>query len=199
MLCGEHGPRPAETYAGTFTGLCYACERADHYQVASLPDGTLRLSYPPHCPSWRRNREEYWAHPDCSACDGAGRSYVSRSDALGGSYFVHCEPCLERVCAVQRANEFAFLREVRRRLADMPVAGDPIAACTGAALAASDQAYAEMLHLPNAYRPARRAALHAIEGAVTPRDLKVKRAGTLRLRFLGALDARIAEGDVDGR
>jgi len=95
----EDGGHPAELYAGTFTGLCYGCERQGPYLVATFKiDGCQVISYPPDCPSHRRDRTEKYAYPDCEECQGAGRLYVSRSFAQGGSYYRYCRACLDRFC-----------------------------------------------------------------------------------------------------
>ncbi len=89
------GNHPAEAYAGTYTGLCYACERGGAYDTGErAASGAERWSHPPHCPSWRRDREAYWYFPDC-ACT-KGRQWISRSDAFGGSYTVNCPACWKR-------------------------------------------------------------------------------------------------------
>lgn len=100
--CGKplnaDGYHPAELYAGTYTGLCYACEKRGGYIITRYEDGAIQWSYPPHCPSWRRDRETYIAYPDCAKCNGTGRHYVSRSFARGGSYYRYCAACLDRYC-----------------------------------------------------------------------------------------------------
>lgn len=90
--------RPAELYAGTYTGLCYKCQNSDAYVVKTEWDGAQTISYPPHCPSWRRDRETYTAYADCQECQGQGRHYISRSFAEGGSYYRYCPTCLDRYC-----------------------------------------------------------------------------------------------------
>lgn len=92
----QDGAHPAELYAGTFTGLCYVCERAGGYALETYRDGAKRISYPPHCPSWRRDREEYTAYEDCTECNGTGRHAISRDYSKGGSYPVQCKACSER-------------------------------------------------------------------------------------------------------
>jgi hypothetical protein len=202
-LQGEGGDRPAETYAGTYTGLCYKCERSGPYPVGDpLPDGTVRLSYPPHCPSWRRDREEVWAHPDCEECGGSGRHRVSRSDPQGGPYYRHCRSCLERVSAPRRAAELVYLREYRDLLATWAVGGDPLESCKSAALACVDRVfdgrgpYARepmQARFPLEYRPSRKLPLSVIEYGLKPADLKHKRAQTLLSKFVAALDVEIGK------
>ncbi len=86
---------PAELYAGTYTGLCYTCERAPRYIIKTFCDGAIRYSYAPQCPSWRRDRKEFIAYTDCTDCRGNGRishySYSSWSD-----YFAQCQACSDR-------------------------------------------------------------------------------------------------------
>jgi hypothetical protein len=101
--CGKRlnadGNHPAEIYAGTFNGLCYGCTKAGPYvkQVAAL-DGCRKVSWPPHCPSWRRDREEFYAYPGCGTCQGLGVG--GRGTSVGAiSYPIQCKPCLGRYCA----------------------------------------------------------------------------------------------------
>jgi hypothetical protein len=71
------GGHPAERYAGTHNGLCYPCTATGPYmvEVAEL-DGCRRLSYPPSCPSLRRDRETELAYPDCEQCLGAWHTWA---------------------------------------------------------------------------------------------------------------------------
>lgn len=75
--CGNQlnadGHHPAETYLGTYNGLCYPCTAHGPY-VARLAvlDGCREVSWPPHSPSWRRHRERHLAYADCEACGGLG-------------------------------------------------------------------------------------------------------------------------------
>lgn len=122
--CGKplnaDGGHPAELYAGTYNGLCYACTKAGPYAVDVFPDGTVQLSYPPHCPSWRRDREKFYAHPDCEDCAGAGMRMVSRSNMYGGSYPVHCLTCTARVSVPRERACAQLLRDVAETLQTMP-------------------------------------------------------------------------------
>lgn len=102
--------RPAELYAGTFTGLCYACEKGGPRLLRRDWDGALHISYPPHCPAWRRDREVEIAYADCPECKGSGRHYVSRADSEGGSYYRYCRTCLDRYCAEPHRQEWAAWR-----------------------------------------------------------------------------------------
>lgn len=75
--CGKalnaDGNHPAKLYAGTYTGLCYGCERSEGFVVSTDPlDGAITWSYPPSTPSWRRDRETKVAYADCPDCGGAG-------------------------------------------------------------------------------------------------------------------------------
>lgn len=85
--------RPAELYAGTYTGLCYSCQNSGPYLETTFFDGIERWNFPPHCPSWRRDRETYVFRPGCD-CE-KGRRIVSRHPMYGGSYFIQCEQCSE--------------------------------------------------------------------------------------------------------
>lgn len=91
----DPGSNPAESYAGTYTGLCYDCERSATWACYRCEDGLVYYSHPPHLPSWRRDREYYFSYDDCESCrKGAVR--VSRSDAMGGSYNIQCVKCRDR-------------------------------------------------------------------------------------------------------
>jgi hypothetical protein len=92
-LSGENGPRPAESYLGTYTGLCYKCSFEAPYIVEVHSDGAITWSYPPHCPNWRRDREEATGYPNCPTCEGSGRIYVPRDFKRGGPYYKYCEEC----------------------------------------------------------------------------------------------------------
>jgi len=99
--CGKplnaDGGHPAELYAGTYTGLCTQCQNTGPYVVKEYgADGAQRISYPPHCPAWRRDREEFIAYPDCRECGGTGRIYVDRGWKHGGPYYRPCDRCLDR-------------------------------------------------------------------------------------------------------
>ncbi len=95
-LCGENGPRPAELYAGTFTGFCYPCQNGKEYPVSKAFDGAVKWSFPPHCPAWRRDRETFIGYEGCSVCKGKGRLMVYRANSMGGSYPKNCETCAQR-------------------------------------------------------------------------------------------------------
>lgn len=101
--CGKQlnadGNHPAELYAGTFNGLCYGCTGRGAYvaKVCAL-DGAREVSWPPHCPSWRRDRETFIAYADCEACGGLGVDGHGSSHG-GGTYPLSCKPCLDRCIA----------------------------------------------------------------------------------------------------
>jgi hypothetical protein len=102
LRCGKpldaDGGRPAERYAGTYNGLCYPCTAAGPYVTeVAVPDGCRRLSYPPSCPSWRRDRETELAYPDCGRCLGTGR-YTWAQSGRGRSR-TSCEACRARYYA----------------------------------------------------------------------------------------------------
>jgi len=107
--CGKplnaDGGHPAELYAGTYTALCYGCERKAPFVVREFLDGGATVSHPPSCPSWRRDREEFYWYPDCTVCR-MGAVWVSRSLSEGGGYNTHCDTCSKR--------HYAYVEERRR-------------------------------------------------------------------------------------
>ena len=97
IKCGKKlGENPAETYPGTYTGLCYNCQDADPYIVEEFPDSGVKISYPPYAPSFRRERRTFVAYRDCCECRGSGRIKVQRDLTEGGSYFIQCRACSKR-------------------------------------------------------------------------------------------------------
>jgi hypothetical protein len=94
-LLNHDGNHPAELYAGTYTGMCYACKRTGPFVVATFEDGCQLVSHPPHCPAWRRDREEYYWYEGCGQCQ-QGRLWVSRAGAKGGPYTRPCPTCAPR-------------------------------------------------------------------------------------------------------
>jgi len=90
--------RPAELYLGTYTGLCYDCQNSGSWIAQEFSDGARVLCYPPHCPSWRRDREHYISYPDCPECKGKGMKIISRANSLGGDYPHYCKTCSNRFC-----------------------------------------------------------------------------------------------------
>jgi len=131
--CGRQlnadGGHPAELYAGTYTGLCYQCERSGErlVHVARL-DGAEVWEFPPHCPSWRRDRERFIGFRGCQVCAGKGRLWVGRADAQGGSYTEQCKECsarywdhplrqweIRRWGSIRKAAESLYHKELRKR------------------------------------------------------------------------------------
>ena len=90
------GGHPAELYAGTYTGLCYACERGTAYRThVNAFSGAETWSHPPHCPSWRRARETFLYFAGCEHCSH-GRIMIYRAGPQGGSYPKQCESCSQK-------------------------------------------------------------------------------------------------------
>ncbi len=104
--CGKmlnaDGGHPAETYAGTFTGLCYTCTAKAPYIVETFPDGGHQVSHPPEHPSYRRDRTTYTWYEGCATCH-MGRMIVFRENRHGGSYAIYCPSCSARHSAFQEA------------------------------------------------------------------------------------------------
>lgn len=100
VRCGRvlnaDGGHPAELYAGTYNGLCSACTGAGPYlEGVFVLDGAWRVNYPPHCPSWRRDRERFTGYADCGECHGSGVTGWGQS--FGGSrYREYCRVCTRR-------------------------------------------------------------------------------------------------------
>lgn len=95
-LQGMGDGRPAELYLGTYTGLCYTCERGPAYRANIYPlDGAESWSYPPSCPSWRRDRVSYIAYPDCPDCKNHP-GIQGYSHGQYGSYREYCRACVTR-------------------------------------------------------------------------------------------------------
>lgn len=102
-LDGENGRNPAESYAGTFTGLCYPCSGVPAYvEVIYIFDGAQRVSWPPHLPSWRRSREDFTGYPDCENCEGMGATRGYSPGTWGGQMWNYCKPCSERFHAARK-------------------------------------------------------------------------------------------------
>jgi hypothetical protein len=84
---------PAEVHAGCYNGLCYRCTSSGPYiEAIAVLDGARRVSWPPHCPSWRRDRETHIAYADCTNCGGWGATGYHSMDHAAR----YCEPCLDR-------------------------------------------------------------------------------------------------------
>ena len=92
-LQGQGSGRPAELYAGTYTGLCYPCTNAPMIILRQYPDGAQRKEYSPYRPSYRRNRNSYIAYDDCDDCKGLGYTYRYQRH---GSYRAYCDTCSRR-------------------------------------------------------------------------------------------------------
>jgi RecJ-like exonuclease len=91
------GKVPAELYAGTYTGICYPCTGNGVILLStSKIDGVKHYEFPPHCPSWRRDREVFYGYTGCAKCNGQGRIWVSRSSSGGGGYTMQCPECSDR-------------------------------------------------------------------------------------------------------
>ena len=95
-LHGKDSGYPAELYAGTFTGLCYQCTDSGPVLLGRWEDGCELWEHPPHCPSWRRDREQFVGFSGCAICGGKGRLMVSRHHAAGGPYPKQCQTCSDR-------------------------------------------------------------------------------------------------------
>jgi hypothetical protein len=204
--CGKvlnaDGGHPAELYAGTYTGLCYGCERGGPYVVpdSELPDGARRVSWPPACPSWRRDRTEHWAYPDCEDCKGQGaRMRYGRN----GQWTEGCRSCLTRVMAPRKANEVKFLRTVAGALEMVPLRDVAPEGEQTPALASMLEAIRRVLplsermfaHEPTVWTP-QRYVLREAESRLKPAQLRAKRADTLRRHVVAALRAEADEREV---
>lgn len=197
--CGKtlnaDGMHPAELYAGTFTGLCYGCERSGSYVVpgSELPDGGRLISHPPASPSWRRDRTTHWAYPDCEECGGKG---ARMRYSNWGQYLEYCRPCMTRVMAPRRANEIKYLRTIAGALEMVPLrelpAREPLTAvqttvseaCTRVSLMAGKMFTRE----PTVWKP-QSYLLSQAESRLKPAQLRAKRTDTLRRHLVAALRA----------
>ena len=121
--CGKvlntDGGNPAESYLGTFTGICQKCESAPPFRVETLVSGAVLWSCPPHCPSWRRDRETYLQFPDCTCSNGREREGYGY-----GQHFKQCPRCSERhyahpVIAAQEAAKAAKFQAYSLLLKEM--------------------------------------------------------------------------------
>ncbi len=117
------GRIPAETYAGTYNGLCYSCSGAPEFVThQEALDGAWWWSYPPHCPSWRRDRESFVAYSGCETCGGRGvvgghswnRGY-ERCTTCGDRYYRHPKrkALAWQSSAIHRAANARFERRLR--------------------------------------------------------------------------------------
>jgi hypothetical protein len=199
LVCGKQlnadGNHPAELYAGTFNGLCYACTSGGPYVVpgSELPDGTRRMSHPPACPSWRRTREEYWGHPDCEHCKGMG-AHMRYSSM--NQYREYCRPCMDRVTAPRKRAE----RELLTAVADTLEAAELTPVEAREPLSAAQATVSAWLTLnvrpilarwddqPGAWRP-QYYLLQQAESRLTAAQFRAKRSDTLRRHLVAALRA----------
>jgi hypothetical protein len=108
---------------------CYECERSGERLLQVNPlDGAQHWEFPPHCPSWRRDRERFIGYEGCAQCEGKGRLWVGRADSQGGSYAKQCEGCgarfwdhplrqweVKRWGWIRRAAESEYHKALRRR------------------------------------------------------------------------------------
>jgi len=96
VLEGEGEGRPAESYLGTYNGLCYPCTgKGPYFTGEVLVSGAKVYSHPPSCPSWRRDRTTYYFFEDCTVCQfGSVRKYSP--GPFGGSYNSQCDACSKR-------------------------------------------------------------------------------------------------------
>lgn len=93
LLHGQGSGYPAETYLGTYNGLCYPCTGRPPEVVGHYSDGAVLVDHPPHCPSWRRSRERFFAWADCQTCQGLG---VKWKYGQHGRYPTQCADCRDR-------------------------------------------------------------------------------------------------------
>jgi hypothetical protein len=194
VLLNADGNHPAELYAGTFTGLCYRCERGPAYVVpdSELPDGARQVSHPPSCPSWRRDRTTHWAYPDCADCGGMGARVRYGHN---GSYTEYCRACMDRVIAPRKVAEVELLRAVAdalevEHLRVVEPAGEQTPALASVKDAIGRVVGPAMAHWadqPVVWQP--RHVLSSAEARVTRAQLKAKRAETLRRHVVTALRA----------
>ena len=96
-LSGENGPRPAELYAGTYTGLCYKCQSIAKAVVhTSHLDGAMHISYRAQNYSGLGSRVCYVAYADCPVCNGNGRIKGEYNRNACCYSYRHCMTCHHR-------------------------------------------------------------------------------------------------------
>ena len=97
MLDYEKTGEPSN-YAGSsqYTGECYSCNQRPSFILKTLVDGCNEISFPAHNPSYRRQREEFHAYPNCDDCGGQGHKIAYSS---GWSYREYCKTCFDRYYA----------------------------------------------------------------------------------------------------
>lgn len=100
-LQGQGEGRPAESYAGTYTGLCYPCTGKPPYVTRFFADGAREWSHPPAQPSHRRDRATHLGFNGCVECKGQGR---------GRDGF--CRTCLDRFTGHPLRKKLEQIRKV---------------------------------------------------------------------------------------
>lgn len=163
--CGKtlnaDGNHPAELYAGTWNGLCYGCTgRGAFVAKTAALDGCRQVSWPPYCPSHRRDRDKFLAYADCDLCRGMGVELSPSGYAL--DHRRQCGPCLDR-CVKHPLRLWHDVR--RRRLMDFAqavfelhwdaAAGVP-AKCSGKRRAQMREAFARRFGCEEAWRAYKR-------------------------------------------
>lgn len=111
-LHGQDSGYPAELYAGTYTGLCYACTSKPAFRLTDYEyvSGAVRWSHAPYCPSHRRDRATFFGFEDCKKCRGRGQVVKPGSFSFS-SYAAQCEECSKRhyahplIVAIKLRNE----------------------------------------------------------------------------------------------
>jgi hypothetical protein len=112
VRCGKQlnadGHHPAELYAGTYNGMCYRCTLGPKFLEGTRGlDGGNVWNHPPHCPSWRRDREKHVFFWDCEDCHGEGRR-TSWNNAA------RCDTCSKRTYMTGTIHDHdAFRRRAR--------------------------------------------------------------------------------------
>lgn len=144
-LQGRGEGRPAESYAGTYNGLCYPCTSRPGEVIGVFSDGAVLIEYPPHLPSWRRDRETFFAFQDCPACHGHGRTWEHSSGPFGGSFPAQCRACTDRrYGAFWRYKN--RMQEIRNEVAEIEKAASKLK------IPASDDEAWKVHELANRYR-----------------------------------------------
>ncbi len=115
--CGKSlnadGGHPAELYAGTYTGLCYDCERKPQVTMRKYTrDNALMVSCPPLCPSHRRDRETFHVYADCPDCAGVVKTEWHSGHPWGYTSYVRCTTCRERFYNAPWRKAFEWRRKV---------------------------------------------------------------------------------------
>jgi hypothetical protein len=122
-----------------------------------------------------------------------GFRWISRAFGAGGPYPVSCAACFARAIGPGRANELAFLSDVRRLLARCELTGESLAGCRRAVVDASATALVAFGSEHPLHRPSAALAARAIGARLRPNDLKLRRPAALKARAIDALDAEITE------